>query len=488
MNVLIIDDESLIREGLSNLVKEQYPRCQSVETASNGIEAEKILQSQAINLVISDIKMPGMSGLDLADKYKDDKIQFILITAYREYNYLKRAISLSVVDFIQKPIIDEELFAAMDKAYLKIIDYNLMNIYTKQMLIMDYLRGNIADYPLIKTNNADKYTLVLFQTNTNVNQLKEVYMCAVDVFRSSLCDIAQAHINIYVLILNSGFKERKTQKFIEKFYQKTAIESSLSFSEEGKVKDFPKMYQQAKVALETKLYWGLNKAISTKRHIEQNIDWNILTQLKVKLRLALEEDRYSEVQSVLAMIDRTISRWNLDVNGYRMLYFDLALIFHSYYESIGGKITMFVIPSQIQTKREVQNWFHQYVSQLMDKLDRHKPQLDEASDIVEFINNNYHHKITLEDLTEKFYLSEGTISDRIKQKTSMTFVEYLTYYRMLKSMELLESTNLTIAEIASEVGFSDSRYFSTVFKKYTGFTPTIFRENDLKSIDYDNES
>lgn len=487
MNILIIDDELLIREGLSNLVEKEYPRANKVFTAGNGIEADNIIHEEKINLIISDIKMPGISGLDLADKYKDDRIQFILITAYREYNYLKRAISLSVVDFIQKPIIDEELFEAMDKAYLKILDDNLMDIYTQQMLIMDYLRGNIAEYPLTISKRHREYSLVLFQINTNINRLKEVYVCAMDIFKSALQGLAQAHINIYVLILNDEFKESQTQDFIEKFYYKTKIESSLSFSETGAVKDLPKLYQDAKVALETKLYLGLNKAISTKSQLKQNIDWNLLTQLKVKLRLALEEDRYSEVKSVLINIEKTISNWNLDASGYRMLYFDLALIFHSYYESIGGELSSFSIPSEIQEIAEIREWFQQYVSQVINKLDRHKPQLDEASTIVEFIHSHYHQKITLEDLSEQFYLSEGTISERIKQKTAMTFVEYLTYYRILKSMELLETTNLTIGEIASEVGFSDSRYFSTVFKKYTGVTPTNFRQNDLKSRDYDKK-
>lgn len=95
---------------------------------------------------------------------------------------------------------------------------------------------------------------------------------------------------------------------------------------------------------------------------------------------------------------------------------------------------------------------------------------------VKYIMGNYYHEFTVKDVAEELYISDSYLSRLFKKETGYTFVDYLTRYRIYKATQLLQDDSIKIYQVAELVGFKDSRYFSSIFKKYIGITPTELRE------------
>ncbi|MET1250168.1 response regulator [Sporolactobacillus sp. STCC-11] len=115
MNVLMVDDEYLELEQLTQLIYKRYPNW-NVFSAEDGTEATSIASTHLIHLALLDIHLSGESGLDLADKLQSlsKGIKFVIITAYQDFEYAKRAIKLNAIDYIVKPIIQKELYEVLD--------------------------------------------------------------------------------------------------------------------------------------------------------------------------------------------------------------------------------------------------------------------------------------------------------------------------------------------------------------------------------------
>lgn len=95
---------------------------------------------------------------------------------------------------------------------------------------------------------------------------------------------------------------------------------------------------------------------------------------------------------------------------------------------------------------------------------------------VKYIISNYYHEFTIKDVAEALYISDSYLSRLFKKETGYTFVDYLTRYRIHKATQLLQDDHIKIYQVAELIGFKDSRYFSSIFKKYIGMTPSELRE------------
>jgi len=102
------------------------------------------------------------------------------------------------------------------------------------------------------------------------------------------------------------------------------------------------------------------------------------------------------------------------------------------------------------------------------------------SDAMRYINENYNRNLTLESVAQHVYISPFYLSHMFKEELGFTFLEYLTKLRIEEAKKLLMEKDMTIIEVASEVGYEDAGYFSKVFKKYTGISPAQYRKNNYR--------
>lgn len=139
----------------------------------------------------------------------------------------------------------------------------------------------------------------------------------------------------------------------------------------------------------------------------------------------------------------------------------------------------------IESIQQLKQWFQDVTENFLELvLENYNEQiLNSVQKAITYINNNYNHNITLEDVANHVSLSANYFSNIFKKTTGLSYIEYLTNIRIEKAKTLLMNLNLTIYQIASEVGYNDSRYFSRVFKSFIGKTPSEYRNSLLVSSD-----
>ncbi|GMQ64716.1 response regulator [Vallitalea sp. AN17-2] len=139
------------------------------------------------------------------------------------------------------------------------------------------------------------------------------------------------------------------------------------------------------------------------------------------------------------------------------------------------------IVNSIESKKEV---YEQDVEELETALDfreydktcKGEGKIKYVVKAIKCIENDYYNDVNIKDVAEKLYITESYLSRLFKKETGYTFVDYLTRYRCKKAIQLLQEENIKIYQVAELVGFNDSRYFSSIFKKYVGITPTQLKE------------
>lgn len=178
--VIVVEDSLVLRKGIVCTTNWSTLNCEIIADASNGIEGEALINSLKPDIVITDIRMPGMNGLEMVKKIKDDtNIKFIIITAFNEFEYAKQALKLGAVDYISKPIEDGAIEAAVIKAtslldeekeYRKFKE-KLEDVEdSKIMLFKEYLSGgnSITEFHV---KNITQYISLHFQENIGARDI-----------------------------------------------------------------------------------------------------------------------------------------------------------------------------------------------------------------------------------------------------------------------------------------------------------------------------
>ncbi len=490
IRVIIADDERIIREGLKNTVDWNYFNCQIVGEARNGLEGVEKARELSPDLIIADIKMPNLDGLEMAEKIQEfnKECKFIIITGYGDFEYAKKAIKLNAVDFIQKPIDDDELTTAIEKSVSKIIEERRNRELVLERFLLDMMRGNITDKSILeKSMNLSELQMkncliVLLQINglENINEefLKGELVKYIEEFKY----LVRCHENIFAVIMKSMDKEdiRSALSLFKKRYENIYdVIITAGISNEGNMTDLNSIYGESKKALKNKLYTGegsINFYNEVKK--DHRVTWDNIIKMEMDFRLMLKTLNESQVSSVIGKIYGYMYENHADLESVRQVTIDLIHIINSFkrkngievsevyrdYEEIRGKDTIedmedFISKSSLDAIEEVSQV---NIRNLDDGLNR----------IVEYIDNNYTEDLSLKKFAKELYLSEGYLSKRLKEILGMSYSEYITFLRIEKAVELLQSGEYKVVDVAKKVGYSDYRYFSKVFKRQIGILPS----------------
>lgn len=374
--LLIVEDEKPIRNKMVyNVDWQAYDY--EVFQASNGKEALSILKSEEIEILVTDIRMPILNGIELIrkarEKYTDLKV--IIISGYAEFEYAQQSIRLEVDDYLLKPFRSKNLLKVVNKAKRKIIEK-----HNKKKELED-IKKEINEY--LKENNLKK-TLNWLSDN--------------DFFEKQS----------YLLDNNKLFRVLKTGSSQE---------------------------------------------------------------LMDELELLLGEiDEYaSDRQRVLFIINNIIIHVCkiLRETGYDLAEI-LGIIDSKYLESITAENINLL-------KKWLVNLFTDLDNLLRYSKDEHNDIF--INDIKSYINDHFSEGITLNEIASHFNISTGYLSKLFLDQVGNNFKDYLNMIRLNKAKELLKTTDKKIYEVADDIGFNDSYYFSSWFKKVVGVTPTTFRDN-----------
>lgn len=458
--VIIIDDERIARETVCAFIEKRTDEFEVCECFADGESAFSYMEKNKVDVVITDIKMPKMTGLDLIKKINkiDPDCHIIIISGYGKFEYAKEAIRYNVENYILKPVDIDELLETLEEIKRKLVlrksnetkssdDFDI-----KEEFFIDLLKGGLTDPDFIR----EKWNKANFPVT-----LEKSFGC---IFVVEILNFDEYIIKnwtygkegVYTALLNIFKSELKLQNV----YAVKNSDSEFFFiclSE-------PKNINIGNAEIE--------KAFSD------------ILGIIVKVRKKEFFDNISELFSVTecyVSMDDIVSLLLVHlINGEKneavAIFNRYSEIDDGYYNHIMKKLYSHLKALKIYfIRRDNFSDFGECVDYLIYNIKANNTKNDFIIESAKnFIEKNYQNDISREDVANNVFLNSAYFSKYFKKKTGETFYNYLLKVRMTKAMEFLK-IGKSATDCCTLVGYSNLGYFNKKFKQFTGYTPGEYK-------------
>lgn len=409
LKAIIVDDEQITRKGLMNFINWHAFGVEIVGEAEDGVEGLELVKSTKPDIALCDVRMPRMDGIRLAQYIKEllPSCKIIFLSGYSEVEYLKSAIRVNAVDYLEKPMNIAEFQKLITKT-VEICHEERKNAEEKKEMLFKIERS----IPYLKSKIA-----------TSLIESKEGFMDSIlEDFKLLQTDFPLDSQYVCCVITSEGLDEKKD---LLDMVDKINLKSSL-------------LYLAAKHKQEYIIVFSIQGKDEVTRIIEFCQD--IITRANDLLGMSL----------VIGMGD--IAK---DLYEVKRAYEEATeYLKYPYFKGINTVLT-YEKMAQINAEKAV------------------------VKDIINYIKRNYNKEISINSIANEVYLSPTYLCLLFKNETGETINTYLTKVRIEKSKRLLKDRRLKLYDVANQVGYNDSNYFTKVFKKAEGCTPSEYRERIL---------
>lgn len=521
--VLIVDDESGIAEGLRFLIERYVPECTVAGVAFNGKQGYESAMELQPDLILTDIRMPEMDGIEMTDLLKRAGFngRFIILSGYAEFSYAQRAIRLGVDEYITKPVEEEELVEVFGRACKAVKeeqerrqnvekitdDLEHYNQSMKAYILKDLLVNSHDDvkeelgslgFPL----TCKRYSCIVFE-NSGENQegSRDLLLSALEAQAAQYLDFCETKIIIpyleaqamVIMAFDKELEYRSYLSILGKLRLKTAEKTKLNISagtslfhyKVGQIRD---AFEEARCALNYKVIKGSGAVISYEelRNLtgkSRLIDEGDVARLEKCIdtmdddgcRQVIEEIfRKIEKEKNVNLNDLQSLSLNLVLTGIRKMPF-MQLQLNGF---LGRNILSLESISKFQTMEQLKNWIINTLKGMNELM--LKESMPEKRDLVEeakeYMRKNFNKEISLNDISERFFINPYYFSQLFKKKTGQTYQNYLTELRVSRAKKLFVETDLKIYEVCSMVGYTDTNHFNKVFERIVGVKPSEFKK------------
>jgi two-component system response regulator YesN len=518
LRILVVDDEPFSREMIIGFLKDADNKNIIVGEAINGKTAVDFISSHEVDLILTDIKMPVMDGLDLIKEVRPayPDIIFVVLSAYNEFHLVKQAFRLGAQDYLLKSeLTREELFCVLEKiskqmrmrtgkwegkeqkiSLLKKLflrnpvftpeEYAILGLpldamrYSFQILVLAVMGGGRMDW---------------FNQQTDKEKSQKIFTklqtCVEDNNGGNIITVVEA--NVLTVLIRYSQKSEIGENIPERIFSRAAAcVRPDSYEVSGGVSSLSSdpnnlamLYTEALIAKNYFFIRGRGKLIiysgiaadSGKSESTINIQERLCKLRKLlqreNSRQCWEDAETFTVNIFHPSFDEITAIRNL-FQGYYMVLQDamnekipeisegvkkMLLEYNAYIEDEG-------------TLNEYNCWIRKTLQTLGASLNLRSPIVRKT---IEYIRANYAREIKLSEIAKRFGVTESYISRLFSQEVQFSFVHYLSQIRMESALELLKSTNLKIYEIAERTGYPNTEHFSRTFKKIMGRSPKEYR-------------
>ena len=410
MKVFLADDEIVIREG----IRESFPWDETPYTlvgeAPDGEMALPIIRDTNPDIVITDIRMPFMDGLELCRTLRSQMpwIGIIVLSGYDEFEYSRQCIQLGVREYLLKPVTADKLKEVLDKVSAQLLEErktleHAASLRARMQSDDKFLKEKLIGVFFNEESTEDDSRNVLKQLSSMGCNVTAPFYAVIDVAFSPLQTGLEAAYN---LASNSG---------------------------------------------------GIVFATSSRTGARLLVLGNSVAET--------EERAYAFASSLVQELER------LECKEIRVGIGDIVDRPESIFNSFKAALHIRHLIVERKDERSIILGVRE-----MGDVDGDKKESSIISDAKLFMLDNFSNpNLMLQDVAREVNMSNSRFSTVFSQQSGQTFTEYLVYLRLNKAKELLRTTDVKASQIASEVGYNDSHYFSYIFKKNVGITPTDYR-------------
>lgn len=520
MKLLIADDEILTREGLISSIDWDSLNIDTILQAEDGLDAYRIACEQKPDIILSDIRMPRLSGIEFASKLKvaiPDAI-LIFMSGYSDKEYLKAAIRLKAVTYVEKPLDLDEIREAVNEA----VHLRLEKQQTRQNQLLHSLASSSRLALLLTRPYPDnKEKIESLMTDLNLNASHNV------IFTTYIVKSASKDIND--LVINNALEDFKD--FLSNFHLRncyirmhavfhvfhiigntipsdtvlTSVEKKLAelFSPFGNyyigkgqtVTNISRVYNSftsAVIILQSSFFCPPGTVLRS----EENPDALNTSSGSVSFESASSDFREALLANDRKAVEQFLNSLfkNYDRNTQLLpaqakdLYYRLFTTLENCRQKMKLSSDTTLINGSIMQELEDAFSLEELHRTLCQKTDQFFSALEDSSEedhtiflIKDYIGKHYsEEQLSIKEIGDHVFLSASYVCTYFKSQTGQTLNQYLTEYRMDRAMQLLKDARYQITDISAKVGYSNGNYFGKSFKKFTGLTPSQYREKMME--------
>lgn len=500
-SILIADDERIEREGIKMLLR-QYGYNFDIKEAVNGKTALEYLKNQRVDILLTDVKMPFMDGLELIDEaYKlHSDLKVIIFSGYSEFEYARKAMKLGVCDYILKPVDPEEF----NRTLTRVLD--LMRAEKKQQNSIEREKGFLSEhFLLLLLNGTPKETIeTKSEGHIALDALNRFNRMVLMEFNHNFFDTAgvefeykikeeikipfqylnldeQQSILLFDRNVKCDFKvlARHIFKHIESLYKESCY---ISVSEQWEGMDhIPKVYNRLEQLLENKFYYKDLFLFFEEQDFVENTEG----EADEKLTKLITQDILNKDIVALKNHFERLGRKYQGKTDFSQLYvkFIFSNIIKEIYSMISDvderklnqEIDLLYRSSDIF---DVIHITKMNIERLEENLSKNEKSLrGEVETIKKYIYEHYDKDISVESLAEQVCLAPSYVSFIFKKETGQNLSKYIKAYRMERAKRMLNDSHEKIVNISQAVGYSNVSYFCQSFREYFGVSPEKYRKN-----------
>ncbi|SEO74018.1 response regulator [Paenibacillus sp. OV219] len=501
--ILIVDDERIEREGIQHLIR-KYNLELDMVTAENGEAALEIVKQQPIDMIMTDIKMPFMDGLELSEKVSsmNPEIEMIIYSAYSDFEFARRAMRTNVSNYLLKPIQISEFLTTMKEVMARceakctarsqaseLLDgYNRGLVYEREKQLMNALNGTYAG----EEQDAEGSYMNLMLVDCGGRYFDN----------AEFVTLLRGPIRYTYDYLNINERQSvfflKSSEPINKQEQLALAEAMIAQAADGypgrigivigrtvnELEQLFDVFNEMEQTLELKFFMEGNPILFTddaSPSTQTLADENEIERIRKQANEYIDRADVQGAQYSIEMLFSTLrSRGDFPVIYTKFIcsevtkraheqadkerredfvvYLDQIFSVHSLTElkDLMISIVECLIPAQTEAKEES-------ASKLITSVER-------------LIEKDYRQDLSLEGIAEHVHLTPSYLSFLFKKETGKSLVRYIAQVRMVKAVELLTNTNMKIIDISEMLGFSNSSYFIQIFRNFHGVSPAKYRE------------
>lgn len=527
LKVLLVDDEPFIVQGLQAMIEWEKFGCEVLGNAANGSEALEFLKENEVDLIIADICMPVMTGLELLEKLRTEKISdawFVILSGYNDFQYAQQAIRYECMDYVLKPVQKEEIEQILQKvcqmqtqkeerakereeAEALFIGRNLRHLLngkqeedTCRMLSRHFAWEGKMRYVIIESGPVDE---TIQEKPVAVKELLLECSKLVGENWKGCCVIEEEIFgtgnSVGLIFCEKMAKERNMgqQEYLlwlqEELNQRICGFPMLFVGCETEAADHLAESVKTAVAVRTFCAFRPRQAISWYELEEQMHAENGVVLCKEVLDTLIrvtEENQKEEIEQQTEKLYEEMGKMGMEVQTVQLninyLLFGLVHLAVKQDSEICQEEVLEMIREKISRMEGIQGSC-EYMKQLILEYAQYLAELRKnvsrgvLAQVDKEIRENYEKNLTLKELSQKYFVNSAYLGQLFRKKYGMPFKDYLNNYRLEKAAELLLHTDKKIYEIAELVGYHDLDYFINRFIAEKGCTPSRFRKQALES-------
>ncbi len=516
LKVMLVDDEVMALNNLKNMIDWEQAGFRIVASETNPRKALDSFKKLKPRIVLVDIQMPVMNGLELSREILslDIPVKIIILTSYKDFQYAKRAIGVGISNYLVKHELNEENLTLE----LERLKTELFNDQTNDEIIRHRLLRSVIDntisskYTIEKIFNRYidfeierllflfcKVDIPYFLFDKHEERSRKNTRQLVDVIKSSGIGLPSdifglnVHESVVVVYLEKQKIKEETEKIVSGIFSK--IEMQIALQDEtvsvyplitcNNINEIMGKYTLVQRVFDYSIFLGRNKIIDSDNHtiFEGTNTGKLLESLK-RVENLLSDFDSEGVELFLDRIFKKVATPPWDPGELRKLCNYLVGLLDDFLVKTHSPdlvnleldVAFYSGLDDLFQVNDILNWFKNIFNYIIhlakeNRSKKYSPKVDQA---LEFIHKNYMEDWAIDDISNMLNISEVYLRKIFKTETGVTIIHYLTNLRMEKAISFLKTGNYKIFEIAEMVGYNTSQYFSKAFRKHTGKSPVDY--------------